>query len=564
MGTITVLEALSQAQILERRGCCAEAAHVAELILQCVPGHAGALTLLARLDVFGGQAARGAEYARQAIAACPNSAEAYCVLGRANSCLGGLEDAIAAHEKAVSLDPTNPDLQVALGSVLWQACRISEAYAAFRRAHELEPGNPRIHSNLAIASADMLSYQPQQIYEAHREWARTHGDPLAREIRPHTNNPDPERPLRIGYVTPPFSKRAAAIFLEPLFAAHERQQFQVICYFTVPYPMDDPGYQRWRRYPHYWLDVSRHTDEQLTELIRRDGIDILVDTAGHTYGNRLLVFARKPAPVQVTYIGYQETTGLSTIDYRISDAYADPPGMTERHFSEKIVRLPRAGYCYRAPDERPGVSDLPARKNGYVTFGSTNRVSKMSPETVESWSRVLRQVPGSKMIIRADGLELKALQQHVLKMFAPQGIGRERLELLGKVELREYLETFQRIDVVLDCFPFNGHTVSCHALWMGVPVVSRVGQTHTSRMGLSILSNLGLAELTAADNDQFVSIATGLANDLPRLEALRRTLRVRMETSPLMDQHRFGCDMAVAYRQMWRHWCQQVAGKPAG
>ena len=211
----------------------------------------------------------------------------------------------------------------------------------------------------------------------------------------------------------------------------------------------------------------------------------------------------------------------------------------------------------------PGGFGVAVRRNGFVTFGSTNQVLKMSPETVETWSRVLHQVPGSRMIVRADGLSLTALRQRVLGMFAVYDIGPERLELLGKVELREYLETFQRIDLVLDCYPFNGHTVSCHALWMGVPVVSRVGQSHTSRMGLSILSNLGLVELTAADNDQFVSIATGLANDLPRLEELRRTMRVRMEMLPVMDQHRFGCDMAVAYRQMWRQWCQQVTGKPA-
>jgi protein O-GlcNAc transferase len=556
MGTITIQEALSQARLLEQRGCCAEAAHVAELILQCAPGHAGALTLLARAAIFSGQAARGMDRARQAIAACPNLAEAHSALGKACSCMGVVDEAIAAHERAAALAPTDPEFLMNLGSVYWQACRIPEAYARFQRAHELAPGNHLIHSNLVIAAADMFNYEPRRIYEAHREWARVHADPLAREIRPHVNHPDPERPLRIGYVTPPYSKRAAAFFLEPLLAAHDRQQFEIVCYWTAPYPLSDPGYQRWRQYPHHWMDVTRHSDAQLADAICADGIDILVDTAGHTYGNRLLVFARKPAPVQVTYIGYQETTGLSTIDYRISDGYADPPGMTEAYFSEKIVRLPRAGYCYRAPDNGPEVSALPARTKGYVTFGSTNRVSKMTPETVESWSRVLRQVPGSKMIVRADGLCLAALQRHVLQLFAAHGIGPERLELLGKVELREYLETFQRMDLVLDCYPFNGHTVSCHALWMGVPVVSRVGQTHTSRMGLSILSNLGLAQLAAADSDEFVTLATELANDLPRLEALRRTLRVRMETSPLMDQHGFGRDFANAYRQMWRQWCQ--------
>jgi predicted O-linked N-acetylglucosamine transferase (SPINDLY family) len=553
-----------QAIALERAGRFAEAENLVQQILQCDPRHAEAMALLAYLDLSTGRFAQGVEHARKAIALSPDMADAHEVLGNALIGLGRLEEAMAAHEKAVDLEPSFPPYLVRLGADYWQACRAGDAFGAFRRALDLAPGDPDIHSNLLLAAVDVFVREPKRVYEGHRQWAQMHADPLASEIRPHKNVPDPERPLRIGYVTPPYSERAASYFLEPVFAAYDRAQFHVTCYWTRDYPLSHPGYKRWRSYPDRNRDVKHLSDAALAELIRNDEIDILVDTAGHTIGNRLLVFARKPAPVQVTYIGYQETTGLKTIDYRISDGYADPPGTTEAFFTEKIIRLPRAGYCYRAPEEKPEVGPLPARSKGYMTFGSTNRVSKMTPETVEAWSRVLKSVPGSKMIIRADGLSIGMLQRHVREMFASHGIDPERLELLGKAGMREYLETFQRIDLVLDCFPFNGHTVSCHALWMGVPVVSRVGFRHVARMGLSLLSNLGLSELVGGNGDEFVRIATGLANDLPRLEELRRTLRGRMEASPLMDQRGFGQEMAAAYRWMWRQWCKAENPKGRG
>jgi protein O-GlcNAc transferase len=553
---MTIQEAMAKAFELERSEHFAEAESLILKILQCDPEYAGALALLAYVNLDTGRYAQGVELARKAIALNPQLAEAYCALGNSMLGLCELEEAIAAHEKAVALDPNYSKYLVHLGAVYFRACRTREAHDAFHRALELSPGDTATHSNVLITTVDLFPHEPERVFTAHRQWARVHADPLAGEIIPHTNDTDAERPLRIGYVTPPFSERAASFFLEPLLAEHDRTQFIITCYWTTRYPSSHPGYQRWRRYPHYGRDVKDLNDSQLAEMIRRDGIDILVDTAGHTIGNRLLVFARKPAPVQVTYVGYQDTTGLSTMDYRITDAYADPPGTTEQYYSEKIMRLPRTGYCYRPPDHSPEVSPLPAKKNGHITFGSTCRVTKMTPETFDSWCRVLKAVPESKMILRSDGLQLEMVQRRVAEQFKERGIGPERLEMLGWSTLRAYMETFQRIDLILDSFPFVGHTVTCHALWMGVPLVSRVGRTHTARMGLSVLSNLGLPELVTKDENEFVEVAAKLANDLPRLEQLRTTLRGRMQASPLMDAKAFSHDIAAAYRQMWREWCK--------
>jgi protein O-GlcNAc transferase len=553
---MTIEQALRWALELGQKGQVAEAAGVAQQILKQVPNQPVALCILAQISLATGQSEAGAAYAQQAIRYNPNNAQAHMLLGFAAMNLNRLDEGIAAMEKAAALEPNNPAGHMNLGVLLARGCQTARAYAATRRALELSPHDHVIHSNLVMLGVDLFVHEPERVFEEHRAWARAHADPLAKELPPHRNNPDPERRLKIGYVAAIGGEQAPQHFLEPVLAAHDREQFEVACYWTAPYSPNDAGAIRFHRYPHRWTNVSTVTDLRFAEAIRADAIDILVDVSGHTRCNRLLGFARKPAPVQVTHIGYQDTTGMTAIDYRFSDEYADPPGMTERYFSEKIVRLPRTGYCFRAHEASPGVSELPATKNGFITFGSTNRVSKMSPETIDSWCRVMHNVPGSKMIIRSDGLSIPMLQRQVTEQFAARGIGADRLELLGWSNIRDYLETFHRIDIVLDCFPFAGHTVSCHALWMGVPVVSRVGRTHTSRMGLSILSNLGLPELTAADGTEFELKATDLARDLPRLAELRRTLRGRMAASPLMDEKAYARELARAYREMWRTWCR--------
>jgi predicted O-linked N-acetylglucosamine transferase (SPINDLY family) len=295
-------------------------------------------------------------------------------------------------------------------------------------------------------------------------------------------------------------------------------------------------------------------------MIRQDGIDILVDLAGHTADNRLLVFARKPAPVQVTYLGYGDTTGLSAIDYRLTDAYADPPGLTERFHTEQLIRLSPAFLCYRPDDPCPEVAPLPASACPHITFGCFSNLAKVTPKVIAAWAAILRWVPGSRLLVKAKALADPPTAQSLRQSLARHGIDPDRVEtLLPTASSFDHLRAYGRVDIALDTFPYNGVTTTCDALWMGVPVITLAGATHVWRVGMSLLANVGLWELIAATPDAYVSTAFRLAGDLDRLRHLRGTLRQRMLHSPLTDGGAFTRGLEAAFRRMWEKWCGAAA-----
>jgi predicted O-linked N-acetylglucosamine transferase (SPINDLY family) len=294
------------------------------------------------------------------------------------------------------------------------------------------------------------------------------------------------------------------------------------------------------------------SDTEAADLIRQDRIDVLVDLTMHMAQNRLLIFARKPAPVQVTYLAYCSTTGLETIDYRLSDPYLDPLGQDESCYSEQTLRLPQTYWCYQMDLPIPEAGPLPAAAAGHITFGCLNNFCKVSEPALAVWTRLLRAMPNSQLLLHAhEGSHRQRLQQRMER----EGIESSRVRFVGFKPAEEYFDLYRQIDIALDTFPYGGGTTTCDALWMGVPVVSLVGKTAVGRGGLSILSNVGLPELAARSEDEYVRIASDLASDLPRLSDLRSTLRQRMGQSPLMDAPRFARNMEAAYRQMWRGWC---------
>ena len=374
--------------------------------------------------------------------------------------------------------------------------------------------------------------------------------PLAEFIQPHLNNRSPDRRLRVGYVSPNFGSHPVGRFLLPLLESHDKESFETFCYASVE--IADAMTDRCRAHADVWRDMLGLSDEQVAHAIRQDRIDILVDLTMHMRRNRLLVFARKPAPVQVTYLAYCGTTGLSTMDYRLTDPYLDPPGQDERFYSELSVRLPETYWCYRPAIETPPVNAQPALEAGHVTFGSLNNFCKVTPPALAAWSRLLQAVPKSWLLLHAHP---GSHRDRVCEFLNEQGISPERVVFVDFQPMAEYFGVYQRIDVALDPFPYGGGTTTCDALWMGVPVVSLAGQTAVGRGGLSILSNIGLPELVACDTEQYVRIAAELAQDLPRLRDLRATLRQRMQSSPLMDVPRFARNIEAAYREMWRRWC---------
>jgi predicted O-linked N-acetylglucosamine transferase (SPINDLY family) len=326
----------------------------------------------------------------------------------------------------------------------------------------------------------------------------------------------------------------------------------VFCYSSVARP--DAVTQRLQTYPATWRSLVGVRNDAAAQMVRDDRIDILVDLSTHTVGNRLLLFARKPAPVQVTWLGYASTTGLSTIDYRLTDPIVDPPGMTEAFHTEKLLRLPRTQWCYRPPDEAPAVVDAPAVGNGYVTFGNATNLAKVTPKTLDMWSQVLREVPGSRLALKSTSFADESTRQLVRDSFAARGVANDRLHFEPSGDLRSYFDFTNTLDICLDTFPFTGGTTTCHTLWMGVPVVTLAGQTSVSRVAASVLTNVALADLVANTPQQFVELAKPLAADATRLSTLRVNLRKMMKDSALCDAVGFARDLESAYRTLWRAW----------
>jgi predicted O-linked N-acetylglucosamine transferase (SPINDLY family) len=486
-----------------------------------------------------------AQACREAIRLRPDLADAYNNLGNIFHSQGLLDESIAASQRALAMGCASAFNNLA--KAFHSAGRIDEALALCDRVLATHPDDIVAHSNRVYTVHCHPDFDAHAILRELRLWNERHAKPLRQHVQPHTNDRSPDRRLKIGYVSPDFRAHAVGRFLVPLLGAHDHSQVEVCCYADVPAPDDTTG--RLQSCADLWRKTCGISDEQLAEQIRRDRIDILVDLALHTAGNRLLVFARKPAPVQVTYLAYCSSSGLDTIDYRLSDPYIDPAGMDETCYSEKTIRLPQTYWCYEPilPELQP--NDLPALKNGRVTFGCLNNYGKVSSATWSAWRRLLAAMPEARLIIHS------AMGSH--RDRALQDIPNpQRITFIAMVPAREYFEQYHQIDIALDPFPYGGGTTTCDALWMGVPVITLHGRTGVGRAGVSLLSNAGLPQLIAQDPDQYVQIARNLAADLPRLAQLRSTLRQQMEKSPLMDAPRFARNVESAYRQMWRQWCQ--------
>jgi predicted O-linked N-acetylglucosamine transferase (SPINDLY family) len=493
---------------------------------------------------------------RRALELSPKLVEAHNNLGLALHAQGNLDEAIACYRRALELNPGLADLHNNLGFVTQEQGRLDEAVACYRRALELDPNDAGNHSNLVYVLHFCPGYDAKTIYEEHRRWNRQFAEPLAKSIAPYANDRCADRPLRIGYVSPDFRDHVIGHNLLPLFRQHDRRHFEILCYSNVLRP--DEITARFQGYAGVWRNVVGLADEALARLVREDRIDILVDLALHMARNRLLVFARKPAPVQVTFAGYPGTTGLSAIDCRLTDRHLDPPGFDDPCYSEESIRLPDTFWCYDPLSGEPAVNPLPALENDCVTFGCLDNFCKINASVLKLWAQVLKAVDRSQLVIlAAEGSH----RRHTLDLLEQQGVAPDRVTFAGRLPHARYLELYHRIDIGLDTFPYNGHTTSLDSFWMGVPVVTIVGQTVVGRAGLSQLRNLGLPELIAQTPEQFVSIAVALAGDLPRLSALRATLRDRMQQSRLMDAPRFARNIEAAYRTIWQRWC---ATQPSG
>ena len=537
---------------LARVGRMTEAAEELQAACRLQPSDAGlfnnlglALSALSR-----GEEAQAAF--QEAIRLDPRSPEPHNNLAILYERFGHAAQAIRSCEEALRLKPGYPEAQQNLANALKSQGRHREAIVHYREALKLRPRYDEALSALLFALLYPCGEAEEALFAEHAAFGALHLLPA----RQHHNDPSPDRPLNVGYVSADFREHAVARFIEPVLAHHDRSRYRVFCYSNVPTP--DRRSDCIAGLCDSFVNIAGLPDEAVEEQVRRDRIDILVDLSGHSAGNRLPLFARKPAPVQVTWLGYPFSTGLTAIDYRITDAVNDPPGETERFHSEELLRLAGHFSCFAPPEEAPQVGRLPLLDNGFVTFVSFNNPAKITPQTVALWSGVLRAVPGSRMLVKGYSLACPESRKRLMEEFAGHGVGPERLELMGNTpSYREHLALYGRVDIALDTFPYNGTTTTCEALWMGIPVITLSGAAHRSRVGESLLKGVGLEGLVAHEARKFVEIARTLAFDRDRLQGLRETLRPAMASSPLTDGAGFTHNLEEAFREIWGRWCRR-------
>ena len=519
--------------------------------LQLKPDYAEAHCNLGNAFTEQGQLDAAAAAFFKAVQFKPDYVQAHCNLGFTLSAAGRLDEAISACRRALQFKPDDASMLCNLGNTLRENGEVEEALKLQRRVIELKPDDASLHSYLILTSL----YQPNCDEAARRKelelWEQMHGAPLKALALPHSNSPDSQRRIRIGYVSPDFYSHVVCHFLTPLLEAHDHAGFEIFCYASVKRP--DALTERMKATADIWRDVQGMSDEALFQLIRDDAIDILVDLTMHASDNRLPVFARKPAPVQVAWLGHPGSTGLHAMDWRLTDHHLDPPGSPWSESAEKVMALPDSWFCYDPIHEFPTPGELPALRTGYVTFGSLNKFCKVNDAVLQRWAGVMHAVEGSRLLMRCMGREAG---NRVRRYFESQGIAAERLELIGWLPGREaFLDLYRRIDIGLDPFPFNGGTTTCETLWMGIPVLTLPGSGAQSRIGLSILSSCGMPEFVAHSEADYLMLAKDIARDLQKLAHTRSTLRARMQSSPFMDAQRFARNVEHAFRQMWHTWC---------
>jgi len=541
---------LGNAHFAGSRFEAAEAAYRRALALD--PGHIRACNNLGNVLQAMGRCGEALDTYLGGLALDPDFVDTYNNASAAARTLGRMDQAVQLLEEAIRRHPDSAVSHCNLGNVQKDIGAMEAAIGSFRRALELDPGDAVTHSNLAYAVCFLPGFSPAQILRENLDWDRAHGQ--APTWPAHPNAPDPGRRLRIGYVSPDFREHCQSLFTLPLLANHDHGRFEIACYASVPRP--DAITRRIRSHADLWRDTAGMADADVADLVRADRIDILVDLTMHMSNNRPGVFARRPAPVQAAWLAYPGTTGLSAMDYRLTDPYLDPPGEHDDWYSETSIRLADTFWCYDPLTAEPAPGPLPALANGFITFGSLNNFCKVTPQVLALWARVLTAVPDSRLLLLS---QPGGHRQRVLDCLAAGGVAAGRVEFAPFRPRLEYLALHRRVDLGLDTFPYNGHTTSLDAFWMGVPVVTRLGGTVVGRAGWSQLCNLDLRELAADSDDAFVRIATGLAGDLPRLAGLRAGLRARMSASPLMDGDRFARSIEAAFREIWARWCAKQA-----
>ena len=487
---------------------------------------------------------------RRALEIKPDHAEAHSNLGGALQDKGRLNDAEASCRWALRIKPDYAEAHSNLGSILKDMFRLDESEASYRRALELKPDYEEAFSNLLF----VLNYSPdksgEEIFEFYREYDARFGQLHRNEWRPHGNSRETDRRLKVGYVSPDFTRHSARHFLEPLLAHHDKNALEIYAYAELF--REDEVTARYKGYVDHWMPTGGMSDAALAGRIRADGIDVLVDLAGHTAHNRLGVFARKPSPVSLSWLGCGYSTGLTAIDYFLADEIVAPAG-SERLFSEKPWRLQAPGYIYRPAEGMGEPGPLPAMSAGYVTFGTLSRGVRINHRVIRVWSEILKRVEGARLVVDSNNFRDVSMRDILVEKFGAHGVGRDQLQIGCH---SPPWDTVRGIDIGLDCFPHNSGTTLFETLYMGVPYITLMGRPGIGRIGGAALGGVGHGEWIAQTEDEYVEKAVALAGDLPKLAALRANLRQEMRAGPLMDEPAFARKVEEAYRAMFDRWAK--------
>lgn len=465
--------------------------------------------------------------------------------------LGRLDDAVAAYEAALEAEPRFADALNNLGNARREQGRLDEAIELYERALDSRPGMANAHSNILLTLHARPGITAPEILRRHQGWDDAHGKPLRAEWPAHGNERDPDKRLRVGLVSADFGFHPVGYFTIGFVDNHDADEIELTGYCGRP---ADAMTERFRAAAEHWVDTQGLSDAALARRIMDDGIDVLFDLSGYTTNHRLMVFARKPAPVQISWSGYPGTTGLASMDCLVCDPRHAGTG-DDAHHTESLIRLPDSFICYTPPAGAPAVGPAPVRDNGFVTFGCFSNPSKINPALLARWAGVMRQLPDSRLVMIYKYLDLPANRERILKGLAEGGIAASRVDIFGQRPPERFLEGYNAIDIAFDTYPYSGGATTCEALWMGVPVLTLPGETFASRHSLSLLTAAGMTDFVAADEDDFVARAVALANDADRLAELRAGLRGRMAASPLCDAGKFTADLSAEIRRVWRAWC---------
>lgn len=539
--------------ICHREGDLASAVRYIEQAVLARPKSVAFLTNLGTMHSLRNDLPNAARAYERALAIDPLSGATYLNLGVIYSRLQRYDDAIQTYRKAIELDPNYAEAYNNLGMDLERKGLLNEAADQFRLALKYKPHFPSAHQNLLFLLSYYCLSSTQKLCDAHREWDDIYGSRGRQHAFTHTHRGDPDKRLRIGYVSPDFRRHPVSSFVEPLLATHHRADVEVFCYAEVFEP--DEVTRHLQTLADHWRSTTHLSDEQVARMIHDDRIDILIDLAGHTAFSRLAIFTYKPAPIQATYLGYCATTGLRAMDYWITDRVLHPEDTTECA-TEAIFRLPRCWVTYQPPAGAPDV--LPRSPDAPLTFGSFNNTRKIGDIVVTTWAAILDRAPGARLLLKSRYLDDPHEQQLIAGKFRQHGIGADRLELQGASPFPDYMNIYNDVDIALDTFPRSGGTTAADALWMGLPVVTLAGERYVERLAASKLHAIGRSEWIADTQDEYIEIAIALANN-PQLRAeARQTQRTRMVASPLCDGDGLATAMENAYRTMWRNYIKQI------